>query len=65
MYLTDVLCPADIDNGQLPVTCTRTVYEDCSNFTCNQGYEMNPEVTSLECNGNGVWSNAKPVCIRK
>ena len=64
IYISEVFCPKIIPNVQLTQNCSAKVGANCSDFTCNRGYERNENATSLSCKEDGRWSlNESVLCL--
>ena len=59
-----MICASDdIQNAALPDNCTARVGETCDAYTCDYGYERNPDVISLNCTESGLWNlNLSVIC---
>lgn len=54
-------CPTTIKNGKLDSTCPRSSGSQCD-FTCQQGYTKNADITALVCLGSGQWNIQGELC---
>ncbi|CAG2231894.1 LRP4 [Mytilus edulis] len=54
-------CPNIIRNGLLDSACPRSSGSQCD-FTCNQGYTKNADITALVCLGSGQWNIQGELC---
>ena len=57
LFCLEIVCPKAIANGYLPSNCGARVGDNCSNFTCNIGFQRAGTLTSLICMNSGEWNN--------